>query len=126
MEDKEKNKKGYSGEVYLITLDGGAGIVLQDTNALRIINELNTARKVNNLFLKRDERYCALKEYCAKWYIELGRVRDNSELVEEITRFYGYDFRRSVYVTHSEDADSLEDSLSELADWGFYTEIKNT
>ena len=125
MENKGKTEEGYSGEVYFIIPDKSAGIVLQDTTALRIVNELNAVRKINNLFLKRNERYDAIGEYCAKEYIELGRVRDNSELEEEITRFYGEEPRRFVYVTHSENKISLSDCFAELADWGFYIEITN-
>lgn len=117
-------EEGYSGEAYIILPGERIGSILQDTIALRMLNELHEIKKINNLFLKKNEQYPSVKDYCVKREIELGVVSDNSELIEEITRFYGKDFKRFTYVTHSEDDDSLEDCIKELADFGFYTEIR--
>ena len=125
MIEEENAREEYSGKVYFIlppTLER-TGLILQDVKLLRKLDELNKRKRINNLFLKKDEKYSVLENYCIRKDIELDRINDNAELVEEITKFYGSDSRIFAYVTHSEDSESLRDSIANLADWGFYTEI---
>lgn len=125
--DKGKTKEGYSGEVYFILPEASerTGLILQATVLLRILDNLNEQRKINELFLKRDEEYSVLEAYCMRKNIGVQKISDNAELLEEIIEFYGKAPRRFAYVTHSEDRESLGETISNLADWGFYIEIKN-
>ena len=111
----------YSGQVYFI-IPNNINSGLLDTTALRKVDELHSSRRMNKLFLKMDEKYGSVERYCLKKDIELERIIDNADLIEAITRYYGEDPKRFVYITKSEDRNSLQNVLSELADWGYYAE----
>lgn len=119
-----ESKSMYAGELYFILSNEDAEI-MQDTVALRILNDLHETKEINTMFLKRSENYSAIEDYCMKRNIEVCRVRDNSELLEEITRFYGGTPKKAVYATHSENTETIENITSALADWGFYTETRS-
>ena len=116
--------EGYAGYVYFI-LPIKQGEAISDIKALRMVSEINNYKTINYVFIRSKEKYPSLEEYCYQHSIEIEKVEDNAELLEEITKHNYSSEKRFVHVTNLENNNSLEEIISELADYGFYSEIRS-
>ena len=124
MNNEVNGENRYHGYVYFILPDEEMSM-LRDTITMKKIDELHRDKRIDYVFLKSGGSYPCVEKYCYKNYIELENVEDNSELVEEVIRHYGKpNSKRFAYVTNSKNAESLDRAFEELADWGFYSEIR--
>ena len=116
-------KNSYAGYVcFIVPIKQGE--IIPDINALRMVEKINNWETVDNVFLRHEEEYLSLERYCHQNSIEIGKIEDNPELLEEITKHYGLSEKRFVYVTSLENSNSLGDIISELADYGCHSEIR--
>ena|SRR3989344_1829620 len=115
----------YSGEVYFIVPRDSLEYSISDWIFGKELVEINSLKRIDQVYLKKGESYRVLESLCDKKGISLGRVDDSAELFEEITRNYGEpQFKRVVYASNTDDVDSLKNIDQELVDWGFFTQFR--
>lgn len=115
----------YSGEVYFIVPRDSLEYSISDWMLGKELIELHLSKRIDQVYLKKEESYRVLESLCNKKGIPLERVEDSAELFEEITKDYGESkFKRIVYASNTEDVNSLKDIDKELVDWGFFTNFR--
>ena len=115
----------YSGEVYFIVPRDSLEYSISDWIFGKELVEINSLKRIDQVYLKKGESYRVLESLCDKKVISLERVDDSAELFEEITRNYGEpQFKRVVYASNTDDVDSLKNIDQELVDWGFFTQFR--
>ncbi len=117
--------EGYEGKVYFVV---PFCKVRPFTDVIASVMVAEIARCRNGfdcLLLRQGERYPAAERYCKRNNFEIKRVEDNYDMVEEVMRYYGTgQCKKFVYLTNYEDKNSIDNVVSELADGGYYSELK--
>lgn len=117
--------EGYGGKVYFVVPFDKIR-PFTDVIASVMLAEIARCRDgIDCLLLRHGERYPIAEKYCKQNNFEIKRVEDNYDMVEEVMRYYGTgQYKNFVYLTNYEDRNSIDNVVSELADGGYYSELK--
>ena len=99
--------------------------MIEDTNALMMLNKIHSSVSLDYLFLNEEERdiFKTVQEYCERKEIKVREIRNKEELFASLIGEYP-NSRVFAYLTNSETSEQLRDLTSKLERSNFHVETR--